>query len=329
MEPQKVVKPKTSGKEHESVANGPWPNKLPVPKGISEISQDAALFDDDEKAENTEHQGTEMKQAASRGAAAVGSVAGMLTQARATLGLGETPPGSNHNKITVWYNDNIQHIGDGAWCDMAVTYWAAHSSNLAAIYAGPNKGYAYTVAHAQEFESKGHWHGGVAGIKAGDIVFFDWTGTRSIQNIDHVGVVERVQGGNIITIEGNASNTCARMVRNSKYIVGFGRPAYGTSAPPPAKTTVSLSHIVAAAKRDPGLPQGGTTYKADVLPVEAALVKEGLLDAKYSDGSFGSLTVTAYKAWQKQLGYSGKDADGIPGMQSLTKLGEKHGFKVS
>ncbi|WP_406345772.1 peptidoglycan-binding protein [Streptomyces sp. NBC_00648] len=99
-----------------------------------------------------------------------------------------------------------------------------------------------------------------------------------------------------------------------------------TGAPPKAK--VSLTHVVAAARRDPGLPQGGTTYKAEVLVVERALQAEGLLSATWVDGSFGTKTKTAYSAWQRRCGYSGPDADGIPGRDSLTRLGARHGFTV-
>jgi hypothetical protein len=97
----------------------------------------------------------------------------------------------------------------------------------------------------------------------------------------------------------------------------------------PTRPSVSLAHVVAAARRDPGLPQGGTTYKADVLPVERALAFEGLLEVHFVDGSFGSLTRTGYRGWQQRLGYSGSDADGIPGKASLTKLGARHGFTVT
>ncbi|WP_374114286.1 peptidoglycan-binding protein, partial [Streptomyces sp. NK08204] len=94
------------------------------------------------------------------------------------------------------------------------------------------------------------------------------------------------------------------------------------------KPRVSLAHIVAAAKRDPGAAQGHVTYKAEVLVVERALKAEGLLAGQYVDGSFGSLTVNAYARWQKRLDYSGSAADGIPGMTSLKKLGARHGFSV-
>lgn len=99
--------------------------------------------------------------------------------------------------------------------------------------------------------------------------------------------------------------------------------------PPAPKPAVSLAHIIAAAKADPKAKQGHQTHAADVRLVEAALKAEGLLPAKYAgDGSFGKLTVAAYAAWQRKLGYRGADANGIPGRPSLTKLGTHHGFTV-
>ncbi|MFF5404634.1 GH25 family lysozyme [Streptomyces misionensis] len=114
---------------------------------------------------------------------------------------------------------------------------------------------------------------------------------------------------------------------NRAALAAWANPA--APKPPAPKASVSLAHVVAAAKRDPSAPQGHTTYKADVLLVERALQAEHLLAAQYVDGSFGSLTINAYARWQRALGYSGSAADGIPGKTSLTKLGAKHGFTVT
>lgn len=94
-------------------------------------------------------------------------------------------------------------------------------------------------------------------------------------------------------------------------------------APPKPLPTVSLAHVVAAARRDPALPQGGTTHKAEVALVEKALVQLGHLDKRWADGSFGTKTRDAYTKLQRHLGYSGGDADGIPGAHSLKWLGLK------
>lgn len=107
----------------------------------------------------------------------------------------------------------------------------------------------------------------------------------------------------------------------------LGQPVVVTPAPVPQKPVVDLSRLVAAAKSDPARSGTPVTYSG-VKTVEAALVDAGLLAKKYSDGHFGTVTVQAYAAWQRKLGYSGTAADGIPGRTSLTKLGARYGFTV-
>jgi hypothetical protein len=90
-------------------------------------------------------------------------------------------------------------------------------------------------------------------------------------------------------------------------------------------TTVNLSNVVAAAHIDPSAPQGKTSHSSDVTPVQQALVRKGFLDGhdtSWGRGCYGTLTVAAYARYQQSLGYSGPDADGVPGFASLTKLGQ-------
>lgn len=93
-------------------------------------------------------------------------------------------------------------------------------------------------------------------------------------------------------------------------------------------TTVNLATLVRSAHVDPPGAQGYCSAKSNTLPVEQELAKLGYLDPKYADGSFGTLTIAAYARWQTHLGYKGNDADGIPGLQSLTALGKLGGFSV-
>lgn len=98
------------------------------------------------------------------------------------------------------------------------------------------------------------------------------------------------------------------------------------------KPVVSLAHIFQAIKKDAPGAQGHTTYKPEVLLVENSLSREGLMDHRYVDGSAGTLSFgnnSAYQKLQLRLGFRGKDADGIPGMKSLTWLGKKYGFNVT
>jgi hypothetical protein len=116
---------------------------------------------------------------------------------------------------------------------------------------------------------------------------------------------------------------------------GAPRPAGTVTAPAKPSTgkpKVSLAHVVYAARHDPAAAQGHTSYKNEVLLVERALKAEGLLPAEYVDGSFGTKTVTAYARWQRSPaggGYTGADADGIPGEKSLKLLAARHGFTVT
>ncbi len=97
---------------------------------------------------------------------------------------------------------------------------------------------------------------------------------------------------------------------------------------PQAARSVNLAHLRESARTDPGAPQGTNTHKADVLIVEKALRAENLLDASLVDGHFGTSTVEAYRTWQRKCGFRGADADGIPGLVTLTKLGHARGFRV-
>jgi hypothetical protein len=68
--------------------------------------------------------------------------------------------------------------------------------------------------------------------------------------------------------------------------------------------------------------------------LEVALVQEALRDIglyyRAISGVFDSATRSAYSAWQHRCGYTGSDADGIPGIKSLTTLGNTtHLFHAS
>jgi hypothetical protein len=104
-----------------------------------------------------------------------------------------------------------------------------------------------------------------------------------------------------------------------------------TPLPAPNRPKVSLSRLIAAARHDPQAKGTPVTY-AGTRIVEAALVDEGLLSKPRLDGHYGSDTVTGMSEWQEECGYHGRQpgqpADGIPGKDSLTRLGAKHGFDV-
>jgi peptidoglycan hydrolase-like protein with peptidoglycan-binding domain len=99
--------------------------------------------------------------------------------------------------------------------------------------------------------------------------------------------------------------------------------APGTPAARAAVPSVNMEATVKAAQIDPRRADDTLTpgAKASVLLVERALRDRNLLDDQWVDGYFGTTTIAAYAKYQKSLGYTGLDANGLPGKTSLTKLG--------
>lgn len=78
------------------------------------------------------------------------------------------------------------------------------------------------------FKAKNQWLDGNTTPASGNIIFFDWPDEYGIQdgNSDHVGIVEKVEGGRVYTIEGNSGDACERNsypVGNYQ-ILGYGTP---------------------------------------------------------------------------------------------------------
>lgn len=143
---------------------------------------------------------------------------------RLAIGTGETPPGSNHNFITEWYNDHVERIGNGAWCEMTAT-WSMWTSGAKSLKTGR----AYTVYAANDAVrgvNGSSWHWGTKGMRAGDQVYYDWAGKKgSVSLVDHTGIVEKINGdGTFYTLEGNTGHgVLARVLRDGKYVVGYTR----------------------------------------------------------------------------------------------------------
>jgi hypothetical protein len=66
----------------------------------------------------------------------------------------------------------------------------------------------------------------------------------------------------------------------------------------------------------------------DIRIMQEALIKEFPHSTIIATGLFNTNTQNTYKKWQEKCGFEGDDADGIPGRDSLGKLGKKYGFTV-
>lgn len=237
----------------------------------------------------------------------------MIRAAEADLGIVGTP-----NRITNWYGArNGSYYRNAPWCQESITYWAFKSGNYDAVMFGKDE--AYTVYGAQRFQAHGRWHVDVAGIRRGDVLYFDWGGTNSIGNIDHVGLVTSVNGRDVYTIEGNTANACRRRVRNYTSIVGYGRPAYASASPAPKPTPTPTP---AGLVRFPGEDWFRSEPKSPIVTAMGKrLVSVGC--GRYEDGpgpQWTSADRESYKAWQRKCGYTGSNADGWPGEDSWNRL---------
>ncbi|ACZ84976.1 hypothetical protein Aros01_03659 [Streptosporangium roseum] len=134
--------------------------------------------------------------------------------------LGYSEKSGGYTKFGHWYGDNVEFDADytaAPWCDMYLS-WAAKKLG----YEDWVGQFAYTVYHAEWFKEQDAWG---TTPKPGAIVFFDWSGSKKIDNIDHVGIVTKVTGRTIHTIEGNIDGGVAkRKERDTGKVVGYGYP---------------------------------------------------------------------------------------------------------
>ena len=243
----------------------------------------------------------------------MGTAKSMVAEMRSWLGTGEKPPGSNYNEIVQRYNREVDPIGRGAWCDMTITIAGIDSGNAAVVGK-----FAYTVWHAQWFQARKQWHYGTSGIKAGDVVFFDWGGSRKIGNIDHVGLVEKLSGSIIYTIEGNTSggpsgDWCARKARDSAYIVGYGRPAYAGGS--------TTSKTEAMVKELPMLQKGAKASNEAVQTARGLLLARSHPEIGDVVGPFDDKMDKAVRAVQN---WGKVEVDGVIGPDTWSVLLRVH-----
>ena len=90
------------------------------------------------------------------------------------------------------------------------------------------------------------------------------------------------------------------------------KPAPGAS---PTGETISLTAV-----RNP------SKNPTNVKRLQASLKKVGAYTGAIT-GIYSNATRSAYGGWQRSLGYTGNDADGIPGAASLQKLCARAGYK--
>ncbi|MFE3450001.1 CHAP domain-containing protein [Nonomuraea sp. NPDC059194] len=164
---------------------------------------------------------------------AMPSAAVVLAEAKKQIGVRENSRGGG-TKFQDWYvnsqraretvardGGNVRAYANAAWCAMFVS-WVGEQTG-ARTQVGWD---AYTVTHARWFKANKRWG---SEPKPGAVVFFSWKGGKDLDDIRHVGFVEKDNGdGTISTIEGNTGNgVVEQRVRPKSQVVGYGYPSYG------------------------------------------------------------------------------------------------------
>ncbi len=133
--------------------------------------------------------------------------------------VGTTETGTNVTKYGSWYGNQDE------WCAMFVS-WCANQANVSTSII-PKEDYCPYMRDF--FENKNRFYaskayGGSVTPQVGDIYF---KGTNA-DSATHVGIIYKVSGSTIYTIEGNVNNkvvSTSHSLTDSSF-VGFGRPAY-------------------------------------------------------------------------------------------------------
>ena len=160
----------------------------------------------------------------------------------------------------------------------------------------------------------------------GDIVFFNFA-TDEAFGMPHVGLVTNTEAwrpdGYIQTIEANVNSGLPkaslvkdgvyRRVRSKREVLGFGRPGYKPmSLPLTGVPEISIGNI------RPG------KRNREIELVQRALAQRVGLGA-WKPGMYDGHVMSAYAQYQRIIGFVGDDANGIPDIDSLQRLGKETG----
>ena len=217
-----------------------------------------------------------------------------------------------------------------AWCDVFVDWLFVHSFGvdigremLCQPYNSAGAGCLYS---AQYYRQAGRWF---TSPQPGDQIFFSY----SAGEISHTGIVEKVAGGAVYTIEGNTSDRVAEKCYSlsSSFIVGYGRPrwelASGMNVDGQEEETAEAPKpdIPAGATYSVTLPYiregdtGATVERLQTLLIARGYYCGGRISGGHEqpDGEFGPATFKTVKSFQKIVKI---DADGVVGADTMRAL---------
>ena len=232
----------------------------------------------------------------------------IVAQAQSWLGCKES--NGSHKKIIDVYNSHRPRARGyklkytDSWCSgfASACAIACNATDIIPTEVGCGK-------HIALFQKKGIWVENDAYVPLpGDYIFYDWSDDGKGENTagaSHVGIVEKVEDGEITVIEGNYSNSVKRRTLkvNGKYIRGYGVPMYDEEIPVAPKVEENPEEEATPATLIMRVLQKGDTGN-DVLALQILLKGRGCNGNmnKKLDGIFGKNTRGAVILFQKKHG---------------------------
>jgi hypothetical protein len=121
-----------------------------------------------------------------------------------------------------------------AWCAIFVS-WCATQGGFVESGIILKSMSATAFRAAAQSGAHGTWKDRTYVPAPGDLILFDRDGIGEVGLADHIGIVERVDGGKVYTVEGNTSDTVARRSYDigRSDIDGYVVPAYGLNTASP------------------------------------------------------------------------------------------------
>lgn len=154
----------------------------------------------------------------------------IISLAEAQIGVAETPPGSNRVIYnTDYYGSEVSGAGY-PWC-CAFIWWLFKNLGASDLFCGGQKT-AYCPFVMNYAKQHNQWV--TSDYQPGDLVLFDWDKDGIA---DHIGLVTRVSGSSVHTVEGNVDEAVRAMQRTTLTIMGAYRPAYKDEPKPEPKPT--------------------------------------------------------------------------------------------
>lgn len=208
---------------------------------------------------------------------------------------------NNDNIFGDWYG-----LPNEPWCAMFVSY----CMNKAGVLQNVVKKFASCSIGWKWFRSKGQTRNRGYIPQKGDIIFFDWNPEKG-DGIDHVGIVNNVNGEYIYTLEGNHDD----QVNIYKYHINDAR-IYGYAVPDYTGEEIIENNPSEPYTNKPLVYKGKTGET--VKYIQNKLINKGyFLGRTGADGIFGFQTEKAVRQFQIDSNLS---ADGIIGPLTWEKL---------